>query len=461
MSSPWPAVSEPDDAPPPFATIETPLTQVLPLDTAVALGKAFKYATVGDLLAHYPKKHRERGELATLTELVDGEPATVCVRVASHTTRQMRSRGGKSMLVVRCVDITGAPLEVAFFSLFPHKKDLPVGATVMISGKAHWNTKARSPIWTLRGPEYSVVPSTTLTDPMADATFAGAVIPIYPAKGVMSSLQLEDAIRAVLDVCLPLAGPVDEQLAELGQLPFDAAIRAVHCPESKEHAAAGFEALRWSEAIVAQVALAVRRSGAQQQPTRPRPGAVGGVADSFDARLPFPLTDDQATVGEQIATDLDANSPMHSLVQGEVGAGKTLVALRAMLRVVDSGGQAAMLAPTEVLATQHYKDLIDKLGDLADPLASPDQHVKIVLYTGSMKSAQAKQQLAQIASDADIIVGTHALLAKKVRYRDLGLVVVDEQHRFGIEQRAKLRAVGTWPPHLLMMSATPIPGRWR
>jgi ATP-dependent DNA helicase RecG len=207
--------------------------------------------------------------------------------------------------------------------------------------------------------------------------------------------------------------------------------------------------------------LARRRAELANVPARPRTGVPDGLLDRFDVRLPFELTAGQQGVSEDILGDLAAGHPMHRLLQGEVGSGKTVVALRAMLRVVDSGGQAALLAPTEVLAQQHHRSITGMLGDLAagGMLGGDADGTQVALLTGSLGTAARRSAMLDVASgSAGIVVGTHALLEEKVQFADLGLVVVDEQHRFGVEQRAALAAkAGESPPHVLVMTATPIP----
>jgi len=201
---------------------------------------------------------------------------------------------------------------------------------------------------------------------------------------------------------------------------------------------------------VLQVALLQQRERLRQIEATPR--VAGALLEEFDAALPFTLTTDQVFVGESIARDLAEPAPMNRLVQGEVGSGKTLVALRAMLTVAQSGGQSALLAPTEVLAHQHFRSIVRTLGpDLAAKL-------RVTLITGALSATERKKALlATISGSATIVVGTHAILGEKVDFIDLGLIVVDEQHRFGVEQRETLRRKGLRPPHVLVLTATPIP----
>ena len=218
--------------------------------------------------------------------------------------------------------------------------------------------------------------------------------------------------------------------------------------------------LRYEEALVLQCLLARRRSEQSAERTAARRPQPGGLLESFDARLPFELTEGQREVGSVLADELARETPMHRLLQGEVGSGKTVVALRAMLAAVDAGGQAALLAPTEVLAAQHHRSITGMLGDLAEGgmLGGSEIGTRVVLLTGSQPTSARKRALLDITSgEAGIVVGTHALLQDPVDFLDLALVVVDEQHRFGVEQRDALRSKGTQPPHVLVMTATPIP----
>ncbi len=256
--------------------------------------------------------------------------------------------------------------------------------------------------------------------------------------------------------------PLPEQLRErYGLCGRAEAIRAIHRPLDWADRDRARQRLKWDEAFTLQAALAQRRMAAAALPAMPRPHADGGVADEFDARLPFTLTAGQVAVGQTIATDLACAYPMHRLLQGEVGSGKTVIAIRAMLQVVDAGGQAALLAPTEVLAQQHYRSVTGMLGPLAQrgQLGAADHATGVALLTGSSGAAARRSALSDVfTGDAGIVIGTHALLEEQVQFADLGLVVIDEQHRFGVEQRDALRAkAADNRPHVLVMTATPIP----
>jgi ATP-dependent DNA helicase RecG len=238
------------------------------------------------------------------------------------------------------------------------------------------------------------------------------------------------------------------------------ALQEIHRPSSWEMLGAAKKRLKWDEAFAVQVSLVQRKMRAAHSPAVPRPSRKDGLLAAFDASLPYTLTAGQVAVGEDISADLAAEHPMHRLLQGEVGSGKTLCALRGMLQVVDAGAQAAILAPTEVLAAQHYRSIRNLLGPMgrAGELDGAERATRVTLVTGSQSAAVRRQALADVASGAaGIVVGTHALLYDKVRFGELGLVVVDEQHRFGVEQRDALRAKADQPPHVLVMTATPIP----
>jgi ATP-dependent DNA helicase RecG len=238
------------------------------------------------------------------------------------------------------------------------------------------------------------------------------------------------------------------------------ALHEIHRPTSKEALFTAKYRLKWDEAFAVQLTLVQRKARAAESPARARPRREAGILAAFDAALPYELTEGQREVGEEIAADLARPHPMHRLLQGEVGSGKTLVSVRAMLQVVDAGGQAALLAPTEVLATQHARSIGAQLGALgrAGELDGDPNGTQLTLITGSLGAAARRAALAKVADGtAGIVIGTHALLYEGVDFHDLGLVVVDEQHRFGVEQRDALRAKAAQPPHVLVMTATPIP----
>jgi ATP-dependent DNA helicase RecG len=434
--------------------METPLRQAAGIGdkTAKVLAESLDLHTVGDLLHHFPRRYAKRGEHTDLGSLVEGEDVTVVAQVQGVTRRPMRQRKGTMLQVV--VGDGRRSLALTFFNAW-QGKDLDVGRRGLFAGKV---SRFRD-TWQLTHPQYQV-----LTDDGAGGEveeFAGALIPIYPASGAVTTWQLAKMIKTTLEVFTAPPDPLPDALrAEFGLTDLGTALHDIHRPPTDAALEAARERLKWDEAFALQVTLAQRRHAAAQSPSRARPPRPDGILAAFDAALPFTLTAGQRAVGETLAGELAAGHPMHRLLQGEVGSGKTVCALRAMLQVVDAGGQAALLAPTEVLAAQHARSLRAMLGPLAGAgeLGAAEDATRITLLTGSQGAAARRRALAETASgEAGIVVGTHALIQEGVEFADLGFVVVDEQHRFGVEQRDALRAKGRQPPHVLVMTATPIP----
>ncbi|MCX3058939.1 ATP-dependent DNA helicase RecG [Streptomyces beihaiensis] len=414
--------------------------------------------TVGDLLHHYPRRYAERGELTRLAELPLDEHVTVVAQVAS--ARVLKFNGGRGQRLEVTITDGSGQLQLVFFGRGIHKphKDLQPGTRAMFAGKASvFNRKMQ-----LAHPAYQLLRADS-SEEAADAvdSWAGALIPIYPATAKLESWKIAKAVDLVLPSAREAEDPLPESLREgRGLVPLTEALLKIHRPHTKADIADARARLKWDEAFVLQVALARRRFADTQLTAVARAPKPEGLLTAFDAKLPFTLTEGQRKVSREIFDDLATEHPMHRLLQGEVGSGKTMVALRAMLTVVDAGGQAAMLAPTEVLAQQHHRSVTEMMGELAEAgmLGGAEHSTKVVLLTGSMGAAARRQALLDLTTgEAGIVIGTHALIEDKVRFHDLGLVVVDEQHRFGVEQRDALRSKGEKPPHLLVMTATPIP----
>jgi ATP-dependent DNA helicase RecG len=417
--------------------------------------------TVDDLLRHYPRRYGTPGEFTDIGALRVGEHVTVMAEIVQATVRPMRARGG-AMLEAIVTDGKGT-LALTFFAkragvLRMHEDKLRPGRTGLFTGTVGEYRGRRQ----LTHPDYLIVGLDTGSEEEAVAE-AARPIPLYPATASVPTWKISRAVRTVLDPLTEadVPDPIPAGLlAARGHRGLLASLRDVHVPEDDEAWARGQARLRYEEALTLQATLAQRRAEVASLRSVARRGAKGRIADALDARLPFSLTAGQREVGERIASDLMRDVPMQRLLQGDVGSGKTVVALRAMLRVVDSGGQAALLAPTEVLAAQHLRTLRELMGTLAEGamLTAAIDATRITLVTGSQGSLERRRALAEAASGAaGIVVGTHALLGETVQFADLGLVVVDEQHRFGVEQRDSLRARGERPPHLLVMTATPIP----
>lgn len=440
--------------------LEEPLKKVVGLATAKVMAEHLDLHTVGDLLHHYPRRYAERGELTRLADLPLDEHVTVVAQVA--TARILTFNGGRGQRLEVTITDGSGQLQLVFFGRGIHKphKDLLPGTRAMFAGKASvFNRKMQ-----LAHPAYELLKGDP--DNPADAdnavdSWAGALIPIYPATAKLESWKIAKSVDAVLPSAQEALDPLPPSLRDGRELiPLPEALLKIHRPHTKADIASARDRLKWDEAFVLQVALARRRYADAQLPAIARRPRDGGLLDAFDAKLPFTLTEGQEKVSKEIFDDLATEHPMHRLLQGEVGSGKTMVALRAMLAVVDAGGQAAMLAPTEVLAQQHHRSITEMMGELAEGgmLGGSDQGTKVTLLTGSMGVAARRQALLDLVTgEAGIVIGTHALIEDKVQFHDLGLVVVDEQHRFGVEQRDALRGKGKQPPHLLVMTATPIP----
>ena len=452
---------------PGVATLRDPL----PLGgkkTSEAFEKVFGIRTVGDLLRHYPRRYYTRGELTPLAELREGDHVTVLARVESATLAQYsRSRfpnGGRKTTDRAEVTVTDgtATLTLTFFGgAGHHVRALQRGKIGLFAGTVSTFRGRRQ----LVHPEYELLPVDAVdaeTTAEVAAEYATELIPVYPASARLSSWRISQAVQVVLNILDIGEDPLPEEVRQQHDLwPREMAIRAIHRPQDRSDLQRARKRLKWDEAFVMQAALAQRRMAAAAMPAMPRPPEPDGIAAEFDRRLPFTLTEGQRFVGEVIARDLSCAYPMNRLLQGEVGSGKTVVAVRAMLQVVDSGGQAALLAPTEVLAQQHYRSITALLGPLASAgqLGGAEHATRVALLTGSTGVKARRSALSDaFTGDAGILIGTHALLEDRVQFADLGLVVIDEQHRFGVEQRDALRdkAVGS-RPHVLVMTATPIP----
>jgi ATP-dependent DNA helicase RecG len=458
--------------------LNTPLKTALGSRSAAKLVEKLDLQTVGDLLRYYPRKYDQRGKLTDLAALVLGERATVWARVVKVTERDLGyqgparrgkgpHRGGVRHITNVVIGDSNRQLTCTFFNQYHWSKLLRPGTDAMFSGKvSKFNDTLQ-----ISSPSVAIVDDGRGGSSAGDGkdaldvieSFPGGVIPVYPLVEGVTQTQVQHCVRAALDLLTEIGDPMPDVLLATHKLvDLETALRDIHRPRNETHLEAAKQRLRYDEAMAVQLVLARRRADARNFPAEPCPRIPGGMLDVFDANLPFELTVGQQQVGEVIAKDLATIHPMNRLLQGEVGSGKTVVALRAMLQVIDSGRQAVMLAPTEVLAAQHARSLRDVLGPLGrgGELGAPQEATAITLLTGSLPAKARKTALLTIASgQAGIVVGTHALLSEGVFFANLGLIVVDEQHRFGVEQRHALRTKhpdGN-PPHVLVMTATPIP----
>ena len=437
-----------------MAGLDSKLHNVVGDRTAKVLEQSFSYKTVGDLLHHFPRRYLVRGELSNISELQEGDEVTILAEIFSATSRRLQHRKGSILEVV--VTDGSAKLSLTFFNQAWREKELKVGKQGLFAGKIGvFNGKRQ-----LAHPDYELVPDGADVDSAVES-FAGKYIPMYPASAKLPSWKIAQCINLAVDSIDEIPDFLPELILHKRGFPsLQQALFQIHNPVDLDHAERCRQRLTFDEAFLLQLLLAVRRSELRKLKGTARKGKPDGLLAAFDAKLPFELTTGQRSVAEEIEKDLAADNPMHRLLQGEVGSGKTIVALRAMLTVVDSGGQAALLAPTEVLAAQHLRTIEALLGELAQggQLGSSELSTRVTLLTGSQSAAERKNALALAASgQAGIVIGTHALLSESVAFADLGLIVVDEQHRFGVEQRDALKAKAINPPHLLVMTATPIP----
>ncbi len=426
----------------------TSLSALLGPRTAGPLAKGRGLETVGDLLAFWPRRYRER--VSDLSNLHVGEYVVVVADVLSAQTRSMKARRGEMLNVV----ITDGEndLLLTFFKAWGHRDKLLPGVTAVFAGEVSMYRGDRQ----LAHPEYDLLTAREGRD-LDDA----GLIPVYLRVKGLQNWALSECVRIVLDHLEDAPDPLPAAVrSRRGLSDRLTALRGIHQPRDRAAVRRAQHRMRFEEAFVLQTQLAQRRAAQASVRTQRRVPREGGLLAAFDERLPFELTGGQRAVGEVLAAEMALDTPMHRLLQGEVGSGKTVIALRAMLAAVDAGGQAAILAPTEVLAGQHHRSITAMLGDLAEGgmLGGSDIGTRVGLLTGSQSTSARRSNLLDAASgEAGIVIGTHALIQDKVQFQDLALVVVDEQHRFGVEQRDALRNKGVHPPHMLVMTATPIP----
>lgn len=437
-----------------MATLESKLVDVVGDRTAKVLATTIGAKTVDDLLRHYPRRYVVRGELTDISTLKEDDEVTILAEIHSANTRTLQGRKG-TILEVVVTDGT-AKLSLTFFNQPWREREMRVGRQGLFAGKVGVFKGKRQ----LAHPDYELIPEGSDVDSAVD-DFAGKYLPVYPATSKLPSWKIAQCIDLAIEALDELPDFLPEQIRiKHGYPTLKEALVNLHQPHDIDQADLARQRLTFDEAFLLQLLLVVRRAELKKLNATARPTRSGGLLEAFDSSLPFTLTAGQRDVIAEIESDMSASHPMHRLLQGEVGSGKTVVAIRAALAVIDSGGQAAILAPTEVLAGQHMRTLEKLLGPLAQGgmLGGSEHATQIALITGSQTTVARKESLALASTgQAGIIVGTHALLGQSVAFSDLGLIVVDEQHRFGVEQRDALKAKAEFPPHLLVMTATPIP----
>lgn len=436
-----------------MAREDTRLKGLLGGQAASKLAKHRDIETVGQLLDFWPRRYRNAD--ADLGNPRIGDFLVAVARVETASTRSMKQRRGRMLEAV--ITDGRSRMKVTFFDARGHEHKLVAGREFLFAGTVSEYRGVRQ----LAHPGYATLEEAAALGELGDTHHRG-LIPIYRHVPGVHPWTITRCVRLVLGQLDEVVDTIPEPVRERrGLLDRAGALRAVHAPTDHSDVDAGRRRLRYEEALVLQCLLGQRRIAASDIATEGRRPRDGGLLSAFDERLPFELTAGQQQVAGEILDEMARPTPMHRLLQGEVGSGKTIVALRAMLAAVDAGGQAVLLAPTEVLAAQHAASITGMLGDLAEGgMLGGDEHAtRVALLTGSMSTARRKAAMLEIAAgQAGIVIGTHALLEDRVSFADLALVVVDEQHRFGVEQREALRSkAGLMVPHTLVMSATPIP----
>ena len=457
------------------------LDYILGAKAADDLDDVFGIRTVDDLLRHYPRSYTEGAAVRSTEEggaeqPEAGEHITIVDTITSAVTLPTRKDPKKKIFRIT-VGSGRSAVTATFFNASYISRDLTKNTRVMLSGEVGFYKGAMQ----LTHPAFLILDSpdgknrgTRSLKSIANASQAtsGEVLmtafdrrffPIYPASTKVQSWDIYSCVRQVLDVLDPVDDPLPADLrAEHHLISEDEALRAIHLAEDERERRRARERLTFDEAVGLQWALATRRHGELSESGPPAPPRPDGLAAELLRRLPFELTAGQREVLDVLSDGLATTRPLNRLLQGEVGSGKTIVAVLAMLQMVDTGYQCALLAPTEVLAAQHLRSISDVLGPLAmgGQLGGADNAARVALLSGSMTTGQKKYLRTEIAAgQVDIVIGTHALLQDAVEFHKLGMVVVDEQHRFGVEQRDRLRAKAPAgiTPHLLVMTATPIP----
>lgn len=435
-----------------MASLSTRVTNIVGDRTAQVLEKSFGITTVNELLRHYPRRYVVRGELTDISTLLADDEVTILAEVQAVN---LRRANGKNILEVVVTD-GSAKLTLTFFNQAWREKDLKVGRVGLFAGKVGVFKGKRQ----LSHPDYQLIPDGNDVD-AAVAEFAGKFLPVYPATAKLPSWKVMQCVNLALNSMDDLPDYLPVEIAQEFKYPsLEKAFHYIHQPPDLDSAENARQRLTFDEALLLQLLLGQRRNEILKLSTKSRTPNTPVLVAAFEAKLPFKFTTGQIRVNAEIEKDLSNRYPMHRLLQGEVGSGKTVVALRAMLSVVDSSGQAALLAPTEVLAQQHYRTITKLLGELAQAgtLQAGAIGTQVELLTGSLSTAAKKEIHAKLASgQTGIVIGTHALITEGVNFNDLGLIIIDEQHRFGVEQRDALRMKAKQPPHLLVMTATPIP----
>ena len=403
--------------------------------------------TILDLLTYYPRRYIDRTQQADIAGLRDGEEAMVLARVKRVSAR--RTRQGRALVEIDVFDGSGY-LHIVFFNQAWRAKQLPEGREAIFFGKLERNKRT--------GRRQMTNP---VVDLIGDKT--GKIIPVYPQseKAGLTSWEIAPWVEEALERAGELVDPLDENRRDQLDLTDRTwAFAHVHTPESIQAAQAARRRLAFDELFRLQMTLVMRKRAVEREAKGIRHVVDAELLERFHGNLPFPLTNAQQRAISEINRDMAGPHPMHRLLQGDVGSGKTLVALSALIVAVQGGYQSAFMAPTEVLAEQHFISVRAFVGDLTvgdDVSLFGDRPLRVELLTNRTTASERDRLHAGLLDGSvDILLGTHALITEKVAFKALGAVVIDEQHRFGVEQRAALRGKGD-DPDVLVMTATPIP----
>jgi ATP-dependent DNA helicase RecG len=467
-----------------MAVLTDRLDYVLGKKAAGPLEEHFGIRTVNDLLRHYPRKYSDgMTVLDEGEELDEGEHVTFVDVITATKDGDMKPKFDprtKKMKKPKWLRVTlghrHPEVTATFFNAGWMIEKLPKGTRLMLSGEVKYfrgTLQLSHPAYyVLESPAGKTIGTKSLKTIAAASGASGDDVlsvferdffPIYPANNKVQTWEIYACVRQVLDVLDPVDDPLPKDvLRQRNLITEDEALRAIHLAENTAERERAQTRLTFDEAVGLQWALVGRRYGELSESGPVARARTDGLLEAMRGQLPFELTAGQSEVLEGVSAELSANRPMNRMLQGEVGSGKTIVSVMAMLQMIDAGYQCALLAPTEVLAAQHARSIRDVLGPLAmaGQLGGQEGATRVALLTGSMSAQQKKQVRDEVASgDAGIVIGTHALLQDAVEFHKLGMVVVDEQHRFGVEQRDRLRAKAPegLTPHLLVMTATPIP----
>ena len=404
--------------------------------------KKLGISRIFDMLTHYPRGYEDQSSITPIGELKPGEKSTISGVI---TSLQEKRAGRRNMLILTAMvsDGTGF-VQITWFNQRFLKAKLKPGKKVFATGKVEFAFGGQG--------QYSMsqLSSFEIMDADEDETKGLGILPIYPSTDALNQKFFRKSIRELLNSVDTIPEVIPENIVNRYRLlPRGEAFWGIHFPDSFAKVKQARNRLAFEELYLIQCGLMMLKKRTQEKKQGIRHGLNSVMVDKLMGSLPFELTGDQRRAWNDICNDMESSVPMRRLVQGDVGSGKTVIAMLALIKTVENGYQGALMAPTEILARQHYEGFVKQL----EPLG-----VKVALLSGKLTKKQREQIYEELAAQQiDIVIGTHALIQEQVSFKKLGLVVTDEQHRFGINQRAELEKKGTLMPDVLVMTATPIP----